>query len=89
MIEVNQLKDENKADFVFEVAIDDNHKYKVWFSEDYYQKLTQGKIGANELVKKSFEFLLEREPPSAILAEFELKVISRYFPEYKKALSQT
>lgn len=34
------------------------------------------------LVRVSFEFLLEREPPSSILAEFELSEIARYFPEY-------
>jgi hypothetical protein len=35
-----------------------------------------------ELVTRSFEFLLEREPPSSILPRFELSVIQRYFPEY-------
>lgn len=34
------------------------------------------------LVHESFEFLLEREPASAILGEFTLDTISRYFPEY-------
>ena len=34
------------------------------------------------LVARSFDFLLEREPPSAILATFELSVIQHYFPEY-------
>lgn len=35
------------------------------------------------LVRESFEFLLEREPAAAILGEFDLDVISRYFPEYE------
>lgn len=34
------------------------------------------------LVARSFDFLLEREPPHAILANFELSVIQRYFSEY-------
>ncbi len=34
------------------------------------------------LVARSFDFLLEREPPGAILARFDLSVIQRYFPEY-------
>ena len=34
------------------------------------------------LVARSFDFLLEREPPTAILASFDLSVIQRYFPEY-------
>jgi hypothetical protein len=34
------------------------------------------------LVRASFEFLLEREPATAILSTFELDVIERYFPGY-------
>jgi hypothetical protein len=41
------------------------------------------------LVQRSFEFLLEREPPSAILRRFELSVIPRYFPEYDPAMKRT
>ena len=37
------------------------------------------------LVANSFEFLLEREKPSAILATFDLAVIQRYFPDYDSA----
>ncbi|MHB8587486.1 MAG: hypothetical protein ACYDA0_01390 [Candidatus Dormibacteraceae bacterium] len=37
------------------------------------------------LVARSFEFLLEREPPQAILPEFDLAVIQRYFSEYDSA----
>jgi hypothetical protein len=35
-----------------------------------------------ELVRRSFAFLLEREPSTSILREFDLSVIERYFPEY-------
>lgn len=38
------------------------------------------------LVRESMAFLLEREPPGAILAEFELPLIARYFPEYPEEL---
>jgi hypothetical protein len=34
------------------------------------------------LVRRSFDFLLEREPPDSILATFDLSVIQRYFPEF-------
>jgi hypothetical protein len=37
------------------------------------------------LVAKSFEFLLHREPPNAVLATFDLSVIQRYFPDYDTA----
>jgi hypothetical protein len=36
-----------------------------------------------DLVRRSFEFLLAREPKESILTTFDLTVISRYFPEYK------
>lgn len=39
-------------------------------------------VDADRLVRSSFTFLLEREPVTAILPEFSLDVISRYFPEY-------
>ncbi len=39
------------------------------------------------LVRRSFEFLLEREPASSILSEFELDVISRYFPEFEAEIA--
>ena len=41
-----------------------------------------GEASAEELIEASFEFLLEREPKESILSQFELPVISRYFPEY-------
>ncbi len=34
------------------------------------------------LVEESFRFLLEREPPDAILRRFELPIIGRYFADY-------
>jgi hypothetical protein len=52
----------------------------------YAQKLTSGKITTVELVKKSFEFLLERESNSSILRRFDLSVIANYFPEYEREI---
>jgi len=40
---------------------------------------------AEELVRDSFGFLLEREPKESILKEFDLSVIQRYFPDYDGA----
>lgn len=34
------------------------------------------------IVKESFEFLLEREPASSILGDFQIDAIASYFPEY-------
>jgi hypothetical protein len=40
------------------------------------------------LVRESFAFLLDREPASAILQEFELPVIERYFPGYAEEMAR-
>jgi hypothetical protein len=40
------------------------------------------------LIRKSFEFLLEREPKESILSRFDLSVISRYFPEYEREIKK-
>jgi hypothetical protein len=37
---------------------------------------------AEGLVARSFDFLLEREPPTAILPSFQLSLIQSYFAEY-------
>jgi len=53
----------------------------------YAEKLTSGRASKQDLIEKSFEFLLEREPNTAILRRFELPVIQRYFPEYESVIS--
>lgn len=42
----------------------------------------------SEVVRQSFEFLLEREPASSILSQFSLDDISRYFPGYEQELAR-
>jgi hypothetical protein len=46
-------------------------------------RLAPGSADPTDLVRRSFEFLLEREPRTSILREFDLPVIGRYFPEYE------
>jgi hypothetical protein len=58
----------------------------VTLTGEYYQDLTEGKISAETLIEKSFEFLLEREPNTMILSRFDLPVIGEYFPEYEKVI---
>lgn len=42
--------------------------------------------GVEDLVARSFAFLLEREAPSSILRSFDLSVIERYFPAYDQVI---
>jgi hypothetical protein len=72
----------------FEVTVKDSTitTHTVKLSQEYYQNLTEGKVSAERLIKKSFEFLLEREPNTMILSQFDLPVIGEYFPEYEKVI---
>ena len=54
----------------------------------YHQRLTGGSVLPEELVRRSFEFLLEREPKESILASFNLSVIARYFSEYETEIGR-
>ena len=83
-IEVELVKDTE-----FRVRIVDGRgvsSHEVTVDQQHYRQLTDGKIERKELVKRSFEFLLEREPKESILARFDLQVIARYFPEYEREI---
>ena len=81
MIQVDK-KDEN----TFQVTVDEGgsqSKHTVTLEDKYHRKLTGGILPKEELIRKSFEFLLEREPKESILSTFDLPVISQYFPDYE------
>ena len=62
--------------------------HQVTLSNEYYQRLARGAMTQEELIRHSFEFLLEREPKESILSRFELPVIARYFPEYEREIAK-
>ncbi len=87
MIKVEKI---NQDEFL--VTIDEQgskSEYNVRLDDDYYQKLTDGKVGKEELIRKSFEFLLEREPKESIFSRFNLQIIKNYFPEYEKRIKES
>lgn len=43
---------------------------------------------AEQLLRASFEFLLEHEPKEAILSRFDLPTIERYFPDYPNKIRE-
>jgi hypothetical protein len=85
MIQVKQISDDE-----FEVSLEGPPatKHVVRLSEAYYRKLTQGRVSREDLITRSFEFLLERESNTSILRSFELPVIGRYFPEYEREIQR-
>ena len=60
--------------------------YDVTVQEEYFQKLAHGDMTPEQLVKKSFVYLLSKEPSSAILRTFDLSVIQQYFPDYEATI---
>jgi hypothetical protein len=86
MIKIEK-KDENT--FLVEVDQDGLTKHEVTVDPNYYKKLTKDRrLTTEDLIKKSFEFLLERESNQSILKKFNLEVIQQYFPEYESEISK-
>ena len=79
------IKVEKKNQQEFTVKVE-GKEYNVGLDDEYWQDLTGGKIAKEELIKKSFEFLLEREPKESILSRFNLRIINQYFPEFKEEI---
>jgi hypothetical protein len=46
-------------------------------------RLAGATVEPEELIRETFQFLLERETKESILGRFDLSVVSRYFPEYE------
>jgi hypothetical protein len=49
-------------------------------------RLAPGAPDPDDLVSRSFAFLLAREPKESILGRFDLPLIGRYFPEYEATI---
>jgi hypothetical protein len=47
------------------------------------ERFDPGATDPVDLVRRSFVFLLTREPKESILRSFDLPVIGRYFPDYE------
>jgi hypothetical protein len=78
-----KVEKKNQQEFIVKV---EGKEYNVVLDDGYWQDLTGGKISKEELIKKSFEFLLEREPKESIIPRFNLRVINQYFPEFKEEI---
>jgi len=62
--------------------------HRVTLKPEDYERLAKGKAEPRELVRQSFEFLLENEPKESILARFDLSVIGRYFPQFEREIKR-
>jgi hypothetical protein len=60
--------------------------HRVTVPPGYLEELGVPDAAPEAVVRASFAFLLEREPPTSILSEFDLPEIARYFPSYPTEL---
>ncbi|MDD2770234.1 MAG: hypothetical protein PHT19_16030 [Methylococcus sp.] len=76
------------GDTTFEVVVENasTTSHTVTVDPSYAVRLA-GEIPVETLVRRSFDFLLEREPNTSILKRFDLSVIGRYFPEYERVIA--
>ena len=78
-----RIEKKNQQEFTIKV---EGKEYNVNLDDEYWQDLTEGKITKEELIKKSFKFLLEREPKESIFPRFDLRIINQYFPEFEEEI---
>jgi hypothetical protein len=71
---------------IYEGASASSHHVKVKPKD--YERIAAGRVGEAELVKMSFEFLLEHEPKESILPRFDLMEIARYFPSFEREIGR-
>jgi hypothetical protein len=63
-------------------------RHSVTLTRADFQRLTTSGGTPDGLVRRSFEFLLAREPKESILKSFRLPDIGHYFPEYEREIAK-
>ena len=71
---------------VAEVTVHDQETTTHRVRVSRFERERYGTEDVADLVRRSFEFLLEREPNGSILREFDLSTIERYFAEYAREI---
>jgi len=85
MADISITKKASDGLWEFNVRVD-GKEYITTLSSAYFERLTGGRGEPEDLIKRSFEFLLAREAKEAILPSFDLEIINAYFPEYEQAI---
>ena len=79
MIQIAEL---GKNEFEVTVSLQKITTHIVFLNDKMHQQLCHNRLSKTDLIIKSFEFLLQKEPNTSILSRFNLDHIGHYFPEY-------
>ena len=73
------------SDDVFKVTVTETSTttHTVTVTDQSLTDPTDDKVTKTQLLKFSFNFLLDREPNTSILSSFDINVISKYFSDYR------
>lgn len=86
-IKVLHINEGDDDVFAVEIAEGDSTAHcEVTVTDNSFRKFAPDRSSKKDLVRESFEFLLEREPKESILSSFEIGVIEKYFPEYPEQI---
>jgi hypothetical protein len=89
VIEIDVTATATSPGWICEVRVRDQGtvtNHRVSLATGDLARLAPGAIDPEDLVRRSFQFLLQRESQHSILASFELTDIGRYFPEYEREI---
>ncbi len=88
--EITVTRQQDKEDgWVFSVDVEDESGQThctVTVDASHWRRLTGEHVTPEALVQYSIDFLLQREPKTSILPEFDLDIINQYFPEYERTV---
>ena len=76
-------------DWLARVTVTDragSREFEVGVTRIELARFAPGATDPTDLVRRSFVFLLAREPKESILRSFDLSLIVRYFPEYEREI---
>jgi hypothetical protein len=80
------LVDTHTYEVVVEGTVETHHTVRM--SPDFYRQLCGGTVTHEWVLIQAFRFLLEREPNTAILSDFDLAAVTRYFPEFEQDMQR-
>ncbi len=84
-----ETESEDGHGWAFDIAVqelDQRYEYAVTLSWADYDLWCRGRSAPQRVVQTIFEFLLEREPATAIFCKFDCALVRRYFPEVDRVL---